>query len=208
MANLESRFQQQKEQAREALQQLPALDPADNRVYNFEAAEAVINQAKRMLASCENIAVIDGFPAVLKLLADELIDLASQGKQVFVLAYEEIDLPGCDIEFVESGQFRMDQLFQAQQLNLVVDSHETLLALLTLDMAKVKQAVWSQSVYLSFIMHVGLLRQHDAHELLNIEETTVDYSTIQKIVAIDERFSPLEVPGIRKLMPGLDVSNF
>ena len=208
LANLEARFQAQKEEARQALQRLsPIKNKTDDRVYVYQSAAAVINQAKAMLRSCQKIAVLDAFPLALEALSADLVAIAAQGKRVVVLAYQPIDLPGCHVEIVDTGDATMAQLFEGQQLNLVIDSLETMLSLLSLDLKTVRQAVWSKSVYLSFIMHVGLLRQHDVHQILNRPESDFSYAAIQEIVKIEERFSPVEIPGIRELMSGLDLTN-
>ena len=49
--------------------------------------------------------------------------------------------------------------WRSEQLNVVVDGREHLLALLSEDISEVHQAVWSRSVYLSCIHHAGRMSE-------------------------------------------------
>ena len=104
LGNLEASYQTKTEQARQALAGLELQTAADDRIYRFESAAAVINQAKRMLTECKQIAVLDIFPKVLKAIRPELLQLAEQGKQVYVQAYAPADLPNCHLVEVEEQE--------------------------------------------------------------------------------------------------------
>ena len=203
LGNLESSYQAKTAQARQVLAGLKLQVTSDDRIYRFESASAVINQAKQMLAACKQIAVLDVFPTVLEVIRPDVLALADQGKQVYVQAYAPADLPNCHLVEVEEQEISFPEIFEGEQLNIVIDGEETLLALLTPDLNRVRQAVWSKSVYLSFLMHVGLMREHNVQEIMNLPEEEFNFERVNKILAFDDRFSPLGVPGIKTMMSGL-----
>lgn len=203
LANLEAQFQKKRGRAQEALAGLEAKPTNDERIYRFESADAVIAQAKAMLAGCKQIVVLDVFPKALEAIRPEVVALAERGKRVFVQTYAPADLPGCELAQMEEPEKSLSDLFEGEQLNVVVDGEETLLALLSPDLVSVRQAVWSKSVYLSFLMHVGLMREHNVQEIMNLPENEVTFEVVSKILAFDDRFSPIGVPGFKTMMSGL-----
>ena len=48
----------------------------------------------------------------------------------------------------------------SEQLNVVVDGAEHIVALLSSDLTEIRQAVWSNSLYLSCLQHAGRLCEH------------------------------------------------
>lgn len=203
LANMEAQFQAKSAQARQALAGIESKTADDARIYRFESAEAVFTQARQMLAACQQIIVLDIFPAALEAIRPEIIALAKQGKQVFVQAYAPADLPHCHVVEVKEQGIPFPEIFEGEQLNIIRDGEETLLALLTLDLVSVRQAVWSKSVYLSFLMHVGLMREHNVQEIMNLPKTALSYDTVNQIIAYDHRFSHVGVPGFKTMMSGL-----
>lgn len=203
LGNLEATHQAKISQARQTLSGLELKSAADDRIYRFESAAAVINQAKQMLVGCKQIAVLDIFPKALEAIRPEILALAEQGKQVYVQAYAPAELPNCHLVAVEEQEIPFQEIFEGEQLNIVIDGEETLLALLSPDLNRVRQAVWSKSVYLSFLMHVGLMREHNVQEIMNLPKSEFSFEGVNKILAFDERFSPVGVPGFKTMMSGL-----
>lgn len=203
LGKLEASYQAKTAQARQALAGLAVQSAGDDRIYRFESAAAVINQAKQMLAECKQIAVLDVFPNALDAIRPEVLQLAERGKQVYVQAYALADLPNCHLVEVEEQEILFQEIFEGEQLNIVIDGEETLLALLSPDLSGVRQAVWSKSVYLSFLMHVGLMREHNVQEIMNLPKSEFSHEKVNEILTYDDRFSPLGVPGFKTMMSGL-----
>lgn len=198
--SVDYRFQSRKEAAERALRDVTRIDEKDNAIFNFETASAVISQARTMLGQCQKIAVLDLFPEAVEVLKPDILALAARGPKVFVQVYAETTLKHCHVVTAQVPGVDLPDLFQGVQFNVVVDAEETLLALLSRGLAEVKQAVWSKSIYLSFMMHIGLMREHNTHQLLGLSEDETTYEKVQEILAIDDRFSPLHVPGIAEMM--------
>jgi hypothetical protein len=86
-----------------------------------------------------------------------------------------------------------------EQLNLVVDGREHLLALLSPDLDAVVQAVWSQSLYLSSILHAGRLCEQTIHKLLAVRERTQLGPDARKLLEQHRFFIRGGVPGHQEL---------
>lgn len=159
LAGLEHRARKKREAARVALSTRSA-DVADDRVYTLTTPDQVLERARAMLGRARDIVLADLFPAPLDALADALGAAAARGVRVVVKTYAPRDLPG--VETVRDGDPpRTLALWPGQQLSLVVDADEHLLALLDTALGHVHQAVWSRSTFLSCLQH-----NHVAMELL------------------------------------------
>jgi len=160
LAGLERRQRERREAARAALASRNA-DETDERVYALRARDQVLERARAMLARAREIVLGDLFPAPLDALADELFATAARGVRVVLKVYSRRDVPGVT-EVEEADAARALAGWPGQQLSLVVDADEHLLALLDAPLATVHQAVWSRSTFLSCLHH-----NHVAMELLH-----------------------------------------
>lgn len=158
LARLERRAREQREAAAAALADLaPAAD--DDRVYALRDVDQVLERARAMLARARQIALADLFPAVLDALRPDLAECAGRGVAVTVRAYAPAELGAALV--ISGGGKGAPGRWPGQQLSLVVDGGEHLLALLSPDLGQVHQAVWSGSAFLSCLHH-----NHLAMELL------------------------------------------
>ncbi len=160
LSGFERRAKERREAARAALaHQLPAT--ADERVYSLRARDQVLERARAMLGRAKEIVLGDLFPGPLDLLAPDLEAAAAGGARVVVKTYGRRDLDGVS-EVVEPDARRALTEWPGQQLSLVVDAEEHLLALFDAPLGAVHQAVWSRSTFLSCLHH-----NHVAMELLH-----------------------------------------
>ena len=88
----------------------------------------------------------------------------------------------------------------SQQLNMVVDGQEALLALLNADLTAVHQAIWSQSLYLSSIVHAGMMREQVVHRLMAVQSSEDALEQMRTILAEQQFFYSSNVPGQRALL--------
>lgn len=130
----------------------------DERVYRIEAVPEVVSRAIGMLDRAEVVAVVDAFPRSLRELAPAVERAVGRGVDVFVEAYEAIRIDGADVVVVAEGE-RSLKAWRSEQLNLVVDGREHLMALLGEDLGRVHQAIWSRSLYLSCMHHAGRMAE-------------------------------------------------
>ena len=159
LAGLERRARDRREAARVALA-ARGREVADDRVYTLRERGQVLERARAMLARAQEIVLGDLFPAPLAALADELAAAAARGVRVVVKTYAPGALPGVAIVPEVDGA-RALTAWPGQQLSLVCDADEHLLALFDPALTRVHQAVWSRSSFLSCLHH-----NHVAMELL------------------------------------------
>jgi len=160
LSGLERRAREGREAARAALSGR-SEDVADDRVYTLRARDQVLERARSMLGRAREIVLGDLFPGPLEALAADLAATAARGVRVVVKAYSPLRIPGVG-EVPEADPARALAEWPGQQLSLVVDADEHLLALFDSSLANVHQAVWSRSTFLSCLHH-----NHVAMELLH-----------------------------------------
>ena len=158
LSGLDRRGREQRAAARAALADMTPGDD-DDRVYALKDPAQVVERARAMLARAGQIVLADLFPATFALLREDLIACAARGVRVVVRAYAAAEATGVLVVAAEGKGAPGG--WPGQQLSLVADGNEHLLALLSMDLASVHQAVWSRSAFLSCLQH-----NHVAMELL------------------------------------------
>lgn len=150
----------------QAEKSLAKIRPAsgDDRVYQLGDADQVIERARAMLASAKTVVLADAFPKVLNHIAPQLEGAAKRGVKVAVRVYEPVRLKGATV-LVPFDAARVLALWPGEQLNIVVDAEQYMLALFAKDAQSVHQAIWSNSTFLSCMQHNGL-----SAELISTEE--------------------------------------
>ena len=151
LAVLERAARERDATAREALSGL-SRDSADDRVYSLRDREQVLERARAMLQRAEGWVLGDIFPGPLAELAEDLTAAAGRGARVILKAYDDAELPGCRVLPTPAAAMPA-ATWPGQQLSLVVDADEHLLALFDQSMLQVHQAVWSRSSFLSCLQH-------------------------------------------------------
>jgi len=158
LAQLDRRFQEQRSGALSALADLKR-DAADDRVYALKSAAQVLERARTMLASARGIVLADLFPRVVDALAGDLVRAAARGVRIAVKVYAPAELDGVE-SIPDPESSRAFERWPGQQLSVVADAEEHLLALFSDDLAEVHQAVWSRSTFLSCLHHNHLAMEH------------------------------------------------
>jgi HTH-type transcriptional regulator, sugar sensing transcriptional regulator len=130
--------------------------PIDEHVYRVNSVEQVYAYCREMIEKAKSVVVIDAFPLPLNRIAFLAKAAAKRGVEVFVEAYENIEIDGAQITLVPVADKVISQ-WSAQQLNVVIDGTENLMALFTRDGSDILQAYWSNSLYLSCLHHGGRL---------------------------------------------------
>lgn len=160
LGGMERRARDCREAARSVLGAL-GRDLADDRVYTLRDRDQVLERVRAMLARAGEIVLGDLFPAPVAALTDDLVAAAARGVRVVVKTYAPCALPGVDVISAPDGAVAL-AAWPGQQLSLVVDADEHLLAMFDAGLARVHQAVWSRSTFLSCLQH-----NHVAMELVN-----------------------------------------
>lgn len=138
----------------DALAALSALsrDSTDDRLYALREPGQVLERARAMLERAEGWVLGDLFPAPLAVLAEDLAAAAKRGVRVVLGTYAPAQVAGCRL-CGSADRSRVTRLWPGQQLSLVVDADEHLLAMFSDDLRRVHQAVWSRSTFLSCLQH-------------------------------------------------------
>ncbi len=139
----------------------------DERVYRLESASQVFERCVEMLETrCERVAVVDAFPRALDSILPSIRAAIRRKITVYVEAYEPVVLEGAKVVVAQVGKQVLKQ-WQSQQLNVIVDGRESIAALLNNDLTEVYQGLWTNSRYLSCMMHSGRLAEHTLIEMRN-----------------------------------------
>ncbi len=190
-------FRRKTETAAQTLAKL-GQQPDDERVYRLESAAQLFERCRQMLEDrCQSIAVVDAFPAALEALLPSILLAIGRGVTVYVEAYEPIDIPGARLVVAAAGKQVLRQ-WRTQQVNLIVDGQECVTALLDVNLEVVFQGLWTNSVYLSCLMHSGRLAEHS---LLRLERA-VECGSPDLLAILREHPYLLQtnVPGHRELL--------
>jgi HTH-type transcriptional regulator, sugar sensing transcriptional regulator len=142
---------------KQAESQLAKIRPAtnDDRVYQLTDVDQVLERARTMLSGAKVIALLDAFPKIFAQIAPHLEEAARRGVTVAVRSYEPVKLKGVTI-LVPTDAQRLLNLWPGEQLNIVVDAEQYMLAVLAKDTQSVHQAIWSNSTLLACFQHNGL----------------------------------------------------
>ncbi len=199
VAQLENAFEQRKETLLSSLKEVAVEEASDERIYRLDSVDLILQKAKQMLADSQAIAVMDVFPQLLELLRTDIEQAIQRNVQIILQVYAPVEIDGATITLIPSHADNL-ATWRSEQLNLIVDAKESLLALMSPDLTEVYQSIWSQSVYLAFILHVGLIRENDAHQILKLQNGPTFFEEAQSIVALDGRFSPENVLGLKEML--------
>jgi sugar-specific transcriptional regulator TrmB len=199
LAQLERTFHERTTAAAEALTALQ-VESHDERVYKLESVPQLFERCRQMLAErAERIVMVDAFPRTLQRIAQDLRAAAARGVSIHVLAYRPVKIPGTHISVAPRGE-EAESFWNSQQLNIVVDGRETLIALLNTELTQIHQALWSNSLYLSCLMHAGIRSEHTLHRLYDAQSSAAPPQRIAKILGEHKFFLNSDVPGQKELL--------
>jgi sugar-specific transcriptional regulator TrmB len=197
LAQLDRRFQRDRTEAARRLTEVSG--PAeDDRVYTLRSPDQVLERARRMLDRCQEVALVDVFPLPLAALQPDLEKTAARGVQVTVKVYGPAEVQGARVV----PDPRADETFKrwpGQWMNLVTDGREHLVAFLSADGRSVHQAVWSGSVYLSWVYHSAVGSEIALDAVRGALAAGADADQVRALVAEMDQIKALQAPGYREL---------
>jgi len=172
--------------------------PFDENSYTMRSAPQVFEKFRTMMRKCDRIAVVDAFPDALQKVADCIKEAVNRGVEVYIEAYSPVEIGGAHVSCSEVGPKALSH-WKSQQLNLVIDGEEHLIALLSSDLKKVKQATWSNNLYMSCILHAGCLREQSLVQIMNSVGQPGFEKAVMEILEKQQFFFNSEIPGFNKL---------
>ena len=194
--HLDRKFHNQTKDAAATLAKLERPSE-DEHVYRLESVPQVFERCRQMLEErCERYAVIDAFPRALNAILPSIRAAVKRRVTVYVEAYEPIRISGAHVVVADVGA-RVLKQWRTQQLNVIVDGRETVTALLDKSLARVHQGLWTNSRYLSLMMHSGRLAEHTLVRMSNASATG---SALKPILASHPFLLQSKVPGHADLL--------
>ena len=204
LGRLERRFRERKDEAARALADLSApVD--DDRVYRLRSADAVLERARAMLARAEQVALIDLFPGVVETLRPAMEEAAARGVEVGVLAYAPVEVAGATVVVSADGEETLAR-WPGQWLCVIIDGAEHLIAFLSPDGSAVRQAVWTRSLYLSWVYHSAHSAGFALAAVRRAALSGADGPEMRRILDEYSRFLMTGAPGYRHLRRRVDES--
>lgn len=172
--------------------------PNDERSYSIDSVSLVFERFEQMMNRCTTIAVVDAFPLTLERVVKPIKEAIKRGVSLHIEAYKPIVIEGADISLTPFGDKALNH-WQSQQLNLVIDGEEHLIALLDNDLNKVKQATWSSNTYLSCMLHAGFMREQTLMKIMAAANEPNYAEQVKAILEKQKFFYNSNIPGFNKL---------
>jgi len=170
----------------------------DEKSYSINSVPLVFERFNSMMSRSKKIVVIDAFPKALEKVIDSIEAASKRGVEVFVEAYQPIEIRGAEVTCAIIGNKALSH-WKSQQLNVIIDGEEHLIALMDNDLKKVKQAVWSNNTYMSCMLFAGFLREQTILKIM-AEVNNPDFETITKQLLEKQKFFyNSNIPGFDKL---------
>lgn len=187
VANLTTRFKERCSAVAAALEPLTVRRPED-RVYQIKTAEHAYQRAGHMMSRARELVLFDMFPDPLARLSPSLSAAAERGVRVAGKVYAEPTGLPTAVETSRLAGLNF-QRWPGEQLTIVVDATEYLVALFDRDSGVLRHGFWTDSAYLSCLLHSGLTAE-----------------LIASAAPRDARFTSLGLlksspPGFRALLP-------
>jgi len=174
------------------------VDFYDEKTYSITSVPLVFERFENMMKRAKVIAVIDGFPKALNRVLDSINEAIARGVKVYIQNYKPIVIHGADIAFSEISKEAISH-WKSEQLNLVIDGEEYLVALMNADLTEVKQASWSTNYYMACALHAGRMHEQTLIKIKNKEGHDNFEKEVTDLLEKQKYFYNSEIPGFKKL---------
>jgi len=195
----ETNLIQKSEKAKESLSHLQD-DIIDQGSYAIKSVALVFEKVKSILNNAKKIVVVDAFPKTLSYIANLLTETGKRGVEVYIEAYEEIDILNTQVTISKTIGNTATQHWNSQQLNIMADGEVHLISLMDNELETVKQATFSYNIYMSCMLLVSSLKEQTVIQLLNIQEDSDFETKAKEILNQTKFFYNTDIPGFKKLM--------
>jgi sugar-specific transcriptional regulator TrmB len=192
---MERSLNQRCQRASEVLSKLNSAQD-DERVYRLQSVEQVMERARQMIRSAKQVVLVSAYPAPLKEIRDDFESAVARGVGVVLKIYEPTQLKGAQIIMSNEAAAMMEQ-FPSQELNLVADAQEYLVALLDKEGERLIQAVWSSSPFLAYMQYNGLYSEWLLTRVNGLIAAGASSEALKK--TIKRTFPLMQTPGYHRL---------
>ena len=171
--------------------------PSDDRIYQLRSRDQVLQRCREMLTRCQQVALFDIFPDVLREVLPDIRSAADRGVDVVLQVYEDVEIPGVEVILSPRGSAVFER-WPGQWMKLVADAGEYLYAFLSKDSRRVHQAVCTGSPYLAWLAHSGLSSEIIEARLATRIAGGAENAELKEILASYERL--ITAPGYAALL--------
>lgn len=199
LRRLERSFLDRCSAAAEALERLQRI-PEDDRVYQVRSRAQTLERARGMIDQATSVVLADLFRGPLEELRGSLQSAAERGVNVACLVYEPVEIPG--VCTVQAARATWLASWPGDQMVVVADALQHLVAVVDSSGDGVVQALWSPSTLLSFTQHDGLMSQLIAHRIDTLLLEGAGVEEIRRQREALRRFSVINTPSFAKLTTG------
>ena len=205
LGHLQKSFTATVDQVRDGLAKL-GEPPPDERVYHLHSAPLVLERAHAMLRRAERIVVIEAYPSAAAELQGVIQETIDRQVEVYLQLYAPLAIEGGHVVHTYEGEASREH-WRSEQLNIALDGRELLLALFKDPLDEVFQALWTNSLYLSCLLHAGMLREHFFSQVGELARSEPGDSPLNRLIAQHPVFHTTAVPGQLELFERLDMKS-
>jgi len=170
----------------------------DEKTYSIESVPLVFERFRQMMQKVKKVAVIDVFPNALENVIDSIKDTIERGVAVYIQVYKPIQIEGADVAFTGIAKEALSH-WKSEQLNVIIDGEEYLMALMDKELTKTIQANWSTNYYMACSLHAG--RMHE-QTVMKISDKIGSKNFEKEVIELLEKqkyFYNSTIPGFDKL---------
>ena len=148
-----------------------------------------------MIDNAKTMIVVDAFPKVLTHIKSNLLRAHEREVRIELQCYDEQTNEFPFSTVTAHHGVKVQAYWASEQLNLIVDGEQTLLALFNNQLSDVFHALWSNDLYLSCMSHMGFMREHCFHQLMRAIDDNVGAEQLKAIILSQKGFHESKVPG-------------
>jgi len=171
-----------------------AIGAVEGGIYQLTTPDQVYGRAKTLLREAKSVALVDIFPTPLEHLRGDLEAAAKRGVHVWALTYLPGEIKGCEVIAPKKPAVHLE-IWQADWMNIIVDSREALYSLLKRDGSGLHRAVWIKDPYLAMQAFSGAFHEFifdRAGQLIwsgkSKEELAVELRNLNRRYVTDDSF--------------------
>jgi len=170
----------------------------DEKTYSIKSVPLVFERFRSMMQKAKVIAVIDVFPKTLDKVIEPIKEAIERGVKVYIQIYKPITIKGADIAYSKIAEEAISH-WQSEQLNLVIDGEEYLVALMNLELTRIIQASWSNNYYMACSLHAGRMQEQTVIKISNKIGSKGFEKEVKEIIEKQKYFYNSNIPGFNKL---------
>lgn len=170
----------------------------DEKTYSIKSVPLVFERFRNMMQKAKVIAVIDVFPNTLNKVIDSINEAINRGVEVYIQIYKPIEIKGANIAYSEIAKKAMSH-WKSEQLNLIIDGEEYLVALMNIELTRTIQASWSNNYYMACSLHAGQMQGQTMIKINNMIGNKDFEKEVRKLLDKQKYFYNSNIPGFDKL---------